>query len=334
MIRMFLRTSVLGLGLLALSCAAVSKTMGNVAKKAGVDPKPAQSAELANDESSDCEKLQTQPSIEEEYALGGAVALNWVQQGGGLIDRKANESLLVYLNTVGRNLGAQSPRPTLRWTFGVLQNDEAVNALSTPGGYVFVTRKLLQTVDNEAQLAGVLAHEIAHITQRHVLNQYAKVKVRQCKQAAFLKAGKDILSLGGSQLSPKVAESLDSLRKTWNGKLDLDHHVDLLGSFADDLVGDLANSGLDKEDEYAADEEAVRMLVSAGYDPMEYVTFLSRIPDSRGFFAHHPRSTDRKKKLVALLNANKGSDQEFSDFASNREGLVSPPLPPAFASLK
>jgi hypothetical protein len=283
---------------------------------------------------SECNKLDTEPSIEEEYALGGSVALNWVQRGGGLIPKKSNEPLLRYLNIVGRNLGAQSPRPTLKWTFGVLQTTEAFDALSAPGGYVFVTLGLLRGVENEAQLAGVLAHEIAHVTSKHALKRYNDVKVHQCRLAVPLKGVKEVVNRVGFFLNLKAMDSLFSALKGSSGTLDLDHNVDLLGGLADASVDTLVDKGLGKDDEFAADEQAVRLMVSAGYDPREYIEFLGKIPDSRSGFANHPRKADRVKKLVALLKNNQDSGEDFPELAANTEGLVQPPLPPEFASVK
>ncbi len=207
----------------------------------------------------ECEKLNALPSEEEEYALGGAIALNWVQRGGGLVPLDKNEKLVRYLNVVGKNLGAQSSRPLLRWTFGILQTEDSFNALSAPGGYVFVTLGLLRGVENEAQLAGVLAHEIAHVTGKHVLNRYTETKVEECKSAArahrFEKAGEQ----AGIHVNMSVANELFSLAKSGGGSLDLGHHPNLLAGLTDNLVDKLANGGLDEKDEFAADAEAVRL---------------------------------------------------------------------------
>ncbi|MFY0577747.1 M48 family metalloprotease [Cystobacter fuscus] len=92
------------------------------------------------------------------------------------------------LNKIGGNLAAQSSRPHLPWVFGVLQS-EGVNAVSGPGGYVFVSEGLLARLDNEAQLAGVLAHEIAHITGKHALNEYQDYLVGQCENSAKVEEG-------------------------------------------------------------------------------------------------------------------------------------------------
>jgi beta-barrel assembly-enhancing protease len=326
-----LRLSVVGLGTLALSCAGMRMptlptSVGGIVQTAG-------SASRTEKERTECEKLNASPSLEEEYALGGSVALNWVQRGGGLIPLEENRELLRYINIVGKNLGAQSPRPDLKWTFGVLRSVESFNAISAPGGYVFVTLGLLRGVENEAQLAGVLAHEIAHITGKHVLNRYTDVKVGQCKRAAFLSGGSKLGSQTGLDLTPAVVDDLLAAARNAGASLNLNKHVEMLGSFTDDLVGTLTEGGLDQKDEFAADEQAVRMLVSAGYDPREYTEFLAKIPDSRNVFAHHPRKVDRVKKLVALLNANKDSGQDFPELAASTEGLVQPPLPPEFASV-
>jgi hypothetical protein len=157
---------------------------------------------------SKCDQIgAAEVTFDEERTIGGAVALNWVQQGGGLlvdvptgdaaalanpralgIQETPRNRLHKYLNLVGRNLASRSTRPTLQSTFGVLDS-EVVNAVSAPGGYVFVTRGLLKRVSNEAALAGVLSHEIAHVTRKDAFAIYQKTKVDQCKSLAYAKAG-------------------------------------------------------------------------------------------------------------------------------------------------
>ncbi|WP_224247465.1 M48 family metallopeptidase [Hyalangium gracile] len=330
--RSFSRSSVAGLGFLALSCAGMKlptlpNSVGGVVQTVNTGIKTYRDA-------SACEKLAARPSVEEEYTLGGAVALNWVQRGGGLIELASHKELVTYLNVVGKNLGAQSSRPTLRWTFGVLRTESSVNALSTPGGYILVTRKLLQSVENEAQLAGVLAHEIAHVTERHVLNRYSQVKVGQCQRAVAIKGGKEAIGQNGGDLTPAVVDDLLAVVDDLESTLNLDLQPRLLTSFTDGLVQTLTEDGLDEKEEFAADEEAARLLLSAGYDPQEYVTFLSRLPDSQATFGHHPRSQDRTRKLSTFLRGNKSSGSDFPELAAGTEGLVRPPLPPSFASVK
>jgi beta-barrel assembly-enhancing protease len=79
-----------------------------------------------------------------------------------------NDKLQAYVNQVGLWLAMQTERPDLPWRFGVMDSD-SVNAFAAPGGYVFITRGLLLRMRSEAELAGVLAHEIAHVLKRHHL---------------------------------------------------------------------------------------------------------------------------------------------------------------------
>jgi predicted Zn-dependent protease len=80
-----------------------------------------------------------------------------------------DEALQSYVATLGRRLSQDSERPGLPWTFRVL-DDATVNAFALPGGYVYVTRGILAHLDSEAELAGVLGHEIGHVTARHSVN--------------------------------------------------------------------------------------------------------------------------------------------------------------------
>ncbi len=326
--------SVAGLGLLTLSCAGMR--LPSVPKAPRDIARAVETAGHALHDSSECEKLNADIAVSEEYALGGSVAINWVQRGGGLMmENDAGRKLHHFVNLVGRNLAAQSPRPTLKWTFGVLQDTEAFDAVSAPGGYVFVTRRLLQGVENEAQLAGVLAHEIAHITGKHALARYGEVKVKQCKTAVALKRGGELGRQSGADFTPASVDALlGTLRQGSGGLLDLDRHPELLTKLTDEAVDSIVENGFGKEDEFAADELAVRLMVSAGYEPQEYVRFLGKIPDSRGVFSNHPRKADRVKRLTALLEAGKKQGEDFPELPTGTAGLAKPPLPAEFTVVK
>lgn len=146
-----------------------------------------------------------------------------------------------YVNLVGRNVAARSSRPDIHWTFGVIESP-AVNAFAAPGGYVFVTRGLYALLQNEAELAGVLGHEIAHVTGRH------HVKLMQ-KQRAVAK---------GQELLAKKAGG-DTARA-------------LLGNGAE-----IYARSLDKHTEYEADRVGVVYAARAGYDPYALAAVLDRI---------------------------------------------------------
>lgn len=300
-----------GVGLCLTSCAQVTKTM-KAAKLGGA----ADDFVAASEKAQKCDKLGTPPAVTEEYALGSALAIRWVQQGGGLMLSGASEQQLnTYVNTVGRNLAMQSPRPTLQWTFGVLEDPRNFNAVSAPGGYVFVTRKLLQGVENEGQLAGVLAHEIAHIALKHALSQYATVKVRACKGDAFVSAASGRL---------RTASNAD-------GKLDLDSDTDLLGTLADDTA-ELLSKGNSKDQELAADRLAVELMLSAGYDPDAYRQLIAKTTEGGGVFANHPKKEERVKQITELLGKLKDSGDTFVELSPG--ALRNPALPASFSVVK
>ncbi|MFC5498459.1 M48 family metalloprotease [Caenimonas terrae] len=149
-----------------------------------------------------------------------------------------------YVNRLGRWISLQSARPQLPWTFGVL-NDPGVNAFAAPGGYVFVTKGLVDRVD-EAELAGILAHEITHVTDKHHL-QALRTKAR---------AGLATQAIG-SQLNSNLGGAVSA---------------QLLA-----LGKDLYSSGLDQGDEFAADRNGVTLAARAGFDPYGLPSVLQQL---------------------------------------------------------
>lgn len=186
----------------------------------------------------------------------------------------ANPALQQYVNRVGSWLAMQAERPDLRFHFGVLETD-TVNAFATPGGYIFITLGLLERLNNETELAGVLGHEIAHVVARHHL-------AAAQKQANLDFAG----ALLGQALAGKENEAL--LRQ-------------LTGA-----ARTLYSRGLDKQDEYEADLMGVVIAARAGYDPYGLAVVLQTLesldPGDNAvalMFKTHPTPTDR---LTLLLN--------------------------------
>jgi len=149
-----------------------------------------------------------------------------------------------YVNQLGRWISLQSARPQLPWTFGVL-NDPGVNAFAAPGGYVFVTKGLIDRVD-EAELAGILAHEITHVTDKHHL-QALRTKAR-----AGL-ATQAVASRLNNNLGGAVSAQLLALGK------------------------DLYSSGLDQDDEFAADRNGVALAARGGFDPYGLPSVLQQL---------------------------------------------------------
>ena len=109
-----------------------------------------------------------------------------------------DERKVHYISQIGTGISAQLGRPELRYYFGILDTDE-INAFAVPGGYIFVTMGALKLMRNEAQLAGVLAHELSHIGQKHIVR---KLKLQSTDRS--LTSGIAQV-LGSSTLAAKIA---------------------------------------------------------------------------------------------------------------------------------
>lgn len=160
-----LRTAAVVAALLALTPAAPAG-FPNLDNLAGTLKK----VEDAAGKAGKVVKGATGLSLEEEIAIGDAVSLEIVARYGGLWrDTAATRRV----NTLGRCLARYATRQDLDWRFGLLASD-AINAFSAPGGRIFITRGLYKLAAGDDELAGILAHEIAHIDQRHALRIIAR----------------------------------------------------------------------------------------------------------------------------------------------------------------
>ena len=139
-----------------------------------------------------------------------------------------------YVNEVGLWVARQSERPNLPWHFGVNDSDH-INAFATPGGYIILTKGMLKQLRNEAELAGVLGHEVAHVNRKHHL--------KALRKSAF-----------ASLLGEGVAAATDNKR------------AELVKKLAGPTK-ELYARGLDKSDEFEADRMGVVLATRAGYDP-------------------------------------------------------------------
>jgi len=159
-----------------------------------------------------------------------------------------DEGTVRYISQIGTGISAQLGRPELRYFFGILDTDE-INAFAAPGGYIFVTRGALKLMRNEAQLAGVLAHELAHIDQKHIVR---KLKLQSTDRSVTSGIAQ---VLGGATLTAKIA-------------------LERLNDLAFKM---LMEEGLSKEDEADADKKALEMLMSTGYDLQSYLDYLQSL---------------------------------------------------------
>ena len=181
-----------------------------------------------------------------------------------------------YVNQLGRWISLQSSRPQLPWTFGVL-DDPGFNAFAAPGGYVFVTKGLVDGVADEAELAGILAHEITHVTGKHHLQAMAK----------SARAGLLTQAIG-SQVKGQLAGAVSAQFLS--------------------LGRDLYSRGLDQGDEFEADRNGVALAARAGFDPYGLVAVLQQLrtatPDNPLFalsLSTHPPAQQRLDLLEQAM---------------------------------
>lgn len=207
---------------------------------------------------------------EEEITLGQAVAVEAFSRFGG---EYQDAQLTRYINLVGKTIADVSDRPNLKFHFAILNSQEQ-NAFAAPGGYIFVTIGLLKTLKNEAELAGVLAHEVAHITQKHMLETIRR----------------------GALLSNVSELTLSAMNKD----------PQMFSNVIDEITDKLFTKGMDKNKEYEADVYGVEFAYRAGYHPGGLRDYLRTLQSQEGhaksrFFTTHPSTATRIGKIQGLL---------------------------------
>lgn len=180
-----------------------------------------------------------------------------------------DRALAAYINDVGQRLAAQSDRPDLPWQFQVVDSRE-INAFATMGGYVYITTGMLGFLSNEAELAGVLAHEIGHIEGRHLPQRLGQSYLQQAGLSAL---------------------GMDSDRFT---------------QMAVELALNRPNS---RSAEFDADARGLRIMERAGYAPAGLISVMNKLAglsnNGMAFLSTHPDSRERARALTAKLNGDR-----------------------------
>ena len=253
-------------------------------------------------------------------AAGTSCAINQqqeVQMGKEYSSQIANELPLVrdqevvqYITRLGNSLAKVTDTRSLKWHFAVVDSRE-VNAFAVPGGWIYVNRGLIERAENMSQVAGVLGHEIGHVTKRHTVEGMQKAQganvgvtllctlTKVCDSGA----GQAAINVGGSALFAKFSRS----------------------------------------DESEADAEAVSTTIKAGIDPNGIPAMFRILLNERksnpgaleGFFATHPLEEDRIQATQALianyqpsqLRGLKKDAPAFDTFRRRLKGLPAPPTP-------
>ena len=245
-------------------------------------------------------------SVDNEIAIGRTNHPKIIAQYG----RYDDESLQVYVQSVGEKLASVSHRPELLYRFTVLDTP-MINAFALPGGYVYITRGLMAYLNSEAELAAVLGHEIGHVTARHGVRQ------QSASQAANI--GYTI----GSILFPELRAAPSQ---------------DLFN-----ILGGALLSGYGREHELESDGLGAEYLAKAGYDPKAMIDVIRVLKNQEtfsaaeakkqgrevkgyhGLFASHPDNDTRLHEVVASADKYAGAQKTKigrSDYLTHINGLV------------
>lgn len=203
----------------------------------------------------------------QELQIGAQYAPEIEKQLGGRVE---NIALQNYISSVGQNIRRISHMPDLNFTYVALKSD-MVNAMALPGGYIFITKGMLEKLDSEAQLAAILAHETAHVTTRH------------SAQAMTTQIGMDIVLSAVSRQTTAGAANMAGI--------------------ASQLIG-LKYS---RTHESQADTVGLDYLVKAGYAPLASVETMEMLQKENEvrpieFLSSHPNPGNRENKLLRQIN--------------------------------
>ena len=190
-----------------------------------------------------------------------------------------NQKLVEYVNLVGFTLVSVSSKPDRHYIFGVLDTDD-IGAYSGPNGYVMVTRGALLAMRDEAELAGVLAHELTHVIDQHGL---------AAARTAATKSG----IMDATKMVLPVAQ---------------------VTNFIDNASDAITRNGYDKPQEADADAGAVKLLIAAGYDPHSYARFLAHIAELQRAAAPPPTTEPgavAATTYTKIMATHPGIDERF-----------------------
>ena len=224
------------------------------------------------------EKQQVAMSVPQEVALGLQSAPQMAAQHGG---EDPNSQDRARVDSVGRRLlqglGKNTP---YEFNFHLLRDPQTINAFALPGGQVFITRALYDRLETEGQLAGVIAHEIGHVLERHSAQQIAKAQLTQGLTGAAVLATYD----------PNDPRSRNSAAMAA-------------------IIGGLVTMKFGRGDELESDQWGVRLTASAGYDPRSMIRVMEILAEASGggrtpeFFSTHPNPENRIGRIKDAIDA-------------------------------
>ncbi len=233
-------------------------------------------------------EVVTAGDVAAEIAFGRAIAVKILSR----YKPYNNPALIKYISLVGASLARNTNRPELEFHLTILDTAD-VNAYAAPGGYIFITKGALRMMKDESELAGVLAHEIAHITEKHVVN-------------GLKTEGTD--DSGTAQLARLMGENSKSARAAFAQAVDQGFVL-------------ILEDGYNRADEMQADKTAVVISAISGYDPAGLARYLDRISAVKeeardDLDQSHPSFSDR---IAQINDAITKDGMDSGGFASNKE---------------
>lgn len=240
----------------------------------------------------DVADAQKEWTPEEEKAIGEATAAKLVAVFG----LYENPAMVKYVNLVGQAVAQYAGRQDITYRFAILDT-EMVNAFACPGGYIFVTRGLLANLDSEAELAGVLAHEVIHAADKHVEKE---LRGRKTAGLAMQTGSEQAVSSTGGVAGMALEQAL---------------------KVAEKVVDQLLTGKLSRDKENDADTKGLALVAAVGYDPRAFPEFLdwlgqaSATTENSRFLgnltASHPKYSDRVQRLNALIAQRGWGEKEW-----------------------
>ncbi len=258
--------------LILAGCASLGSLGAAVAENAGIINRD--QADAISSAAESMGRAFEQLTAEQEYYIGRSVAANLMDVYPPLDNPQAN----AYLNRLGQALAMSSDKP---YTFNgyrfILLDSDEINAFATPGGFILITRGMLECAPDEGALAAVLSHEIGHVVLDH--------GIKAIKSSRWTDAITKTAVSGVTLLGSDMAEVADA----FSGSID-------------DITQSLVVGGYSREQEKQADNYAAKLLARVGYNPADIIRMLEEMdkrwdPHGHGFAATHPAPKDRIKSV-------------------------------------
>jgi len=206
---------------------------------------------------------------EQEVNLGRQTDQALKRQGVRIYNR--DPELVAYVNQIGQRLAQTSERPDIPYTFQIV-DENSVNAFATSGGFVYIHTGLMREADTEAELAGVIAHEIGHIVGRHSINRMREIALANGIVGALGVSEDDLVNIG-----VQLALFLPNSRSA----------------------------------EYEADQLGYTNMGAAGYDQRGFITFMQKLAEGGSppeFFSTHPDPDNRVDRLQSMYSESHQAD--------------------------